>query len=144
MIGDQGRVAALELRLSIQEAQDGAVGWAVLEPEHLEEGVDERVQRRAVRWLVAQQLLEASDLLGVPVEDEVLLRGKCRKTVRGATRRLRDLFDRRLRVPLLEEQLVRRGDDLRSRACPIVVAQRGAGVVHEPKPNWISWQVTAI
>ena len=139
MVGDQRRVAALELRLSIQQAQDRAVGRAVVEAEHLEQRVDERVQRRAVRWLVAQQLLEAADLLGVPVEDQVLLaREVPEDRPRSHPRRLRDLFDRRLRVPLLEEQPVRRGDDLRSRACPIAVAQRGAGVVHERKPNWIS------
>ena len=132
MVGDERRVTALELGLAVQQAQDRAVGRALVEAQHLEQRVDQCVERRAVWRLVGQQLLEPADLLGVAMEDQVLLAREVPEDgPRRHPRRLGDLFHGRLRVPLLEEQLVRRRDDLRPRACPIAVAQRGAGVVHE-------------
>lgn len=125
MVGDQRRVAALQLRLAVEQPQHRAVGGTVVQPQHAKQGADERVERRTVGGLVRQQRGEAPNLLGVTVEDQVLLAREV--TEDGPWRdpgRLGDLLDRRVPVTLGEEERLRRRDDLHTRAGTVSVTER--------------------
>jgi hypothetical protein len=131
VVGDQLGVAALQLGLAFEEAQHRAAGGAFLEVQHGQQGVREGIERGALGRLSGQQLCVLADLRGMPVKDEILLAWEVPVDRAGRDARgLGDLFDRRLGVPLVEEELLRRGHDLGPRAGAVSIAERRAGLGH--------------